>query len=562
MGETDRSAAFERYFSDITQTVAALERLAEHYRSTRAGKRESDLLIDDVLPPADVTALMGDVEERAAKLRTYASYGFNIDKLIAKYDLNLKEQFILFSMIVRSLYEDGTAVALKRILELASVRGELYVTNYQYLAPTAPLIANGILAVTRDAANPEALPDFLRSQVSFADSRTLFVLLEQAPWNYLERAAETECRKRSERKFESIIERITPKEIVAELNRSVVGQTRAKRVLAVQAYLHYLRVKKSDAVPLRSNIMMIGPTGVGKTFLAKKLAEILAIPFTRADVTTLTETGYVGDDVEIVLYDLVREAGGDQALAEKGIVFLDEVDKIAKAETHQSTTGNPSDKAVQEALLSMLNGERIRVPETGDRRTMHSGEGLLMNTHNILFIFGGAFVGLDKIIADRMKGDTTLGFNASLTRNSEERDTLLKQVDMKDLEKFGMIPEFLGRIPIVVPLTKLTKSEMESILTTSPDSPLIKYAEFFRAMGKRLVISGDAVASIVDRAIAMDTGARALKSVVENIMVNVLYHYEDITGGSLKITKRLVAQALDEDMTAVPAGAVETKKMA
>jgi endopeptidase Clp ATP-binding regulatory subunit ClpX len=293
--------------------------------------------------------------------------------------------------------------------------------------------------------------------------------------------------------------------------------------------------------------MMIGSTGVGKTYLVRTLADILGFPFARADVTTLTETGYVGDDVEAVLYDLYRNARGDLDLAQKGIVFLDEVDKIAKADAHQSTTGNPSDKAVQEALLSIMNGEDVKVPEFGDRRMMHSSEGISMNTKNILFIFGGAFVGLDEIIRMRLKGDSGLGFGAKNPISKLQKDKILSQVDVKDIEKYGMIPEFIGRIPIIVTLENLTKSELKEILLTSVDSPIIKYKEFLKALGKKFVVSDSALSFIVDKAAAMNMGARALKSIVETAMVNILFNLDGIKGNTLTLTKKDIEDSFDSE---------------
>ena len=298
---------------------------------------------------------------------------------------------------------------------------------------------------------------------------------------------------------------------------------------------------------------MIGPTGVGKTYLVKTLADILGLPFSRADVTTLTETGYVGDDVEVVLYNLYRKANGDLEKAQFGIVFLDEVDKIAKAEPHQSTTGNPSDKAVQEALLSMMNGEDIRVPEFGDRRMMHSSDGILMNTKNILFIFGGAFVGLDDIIKMRLKGESGLGFgsNAILNKNKLQKDKILSQVDVKDVEKYGMIPEFIGRIPIIVTLNELTKENLKDILIKTSESPIKKYVDFFNSIGKKLILTDDAINYIVDRASGMDMGARALKSIVETAMVNILFNLDGIKGNSLTLTRDDIEEVFNKKETVI-----------
>ena len=229
------------------------------------------------------------------------------------------------------------------------------------------------------------------------------------------------------------------------------------------------------------------------------------------------------------------------------------MDKIAKAEPHQSTTGNPSDKAVQEALLSMMNGEDIRVPEFGDRRMMHSSDGILMNTKNILFIFGGAFVGLDDIIKMRLKGESGLGFgsNAILNKNKLQKDKILSQVDVKDVEKYGMIPEFIGRIPIIVTLNELTKENLKDILIKTSESPIKKYVDFFNSIGKKLILTDDAINYIVDRASGMDMGARALKSIVETAMVNILFNLDGIKGNSLTLTRDDIEEVFNKKETVI-----------
>ena len=246
------------------------------------------------------------------------------------------------------------------------------------------------------------------------------------------------------------------------------------------------------------------------------------------------------------LYNLYRKANGDLDKAQHGIVFLDEVDKIAKADAHQSTTGNPSDKAVQEALLSMMNGEDIRVPEFGDRRMMHSSDGILMNTKNILFIFGGAFVGLDDIIKMRLKGESSLGFGSNAVINKLQKNRILSQVDVKDIEKYGMIPEFIGRIPIIVTLNDLTKENLKDILTKTSESPIIKYTEFFKSIGKKLVVTAEAINFIVDKASSMNMGARSLKSIVETAMVNILFNLDGVKGNTLTLTKYDIENAFSE----------------
>lgn len=551
-----RQAEFDKYFSLLTKIVYTLTSINEHNEVLRRLNIDGSFDFTDEITEDQTHVGKNDREQTLKnlheslktdmrKIEEYKKYEFNIDRVINDLKLSTTEKYILYCITVYSLYTDPLAsLSMRKLLELVSVDNEIYLRNYRYISSSSKLIENSILATSKDTFSSNMSFEIGQTLVGFASSKFLFSLLEETSYDILEQTIReqesfsSESGVSSKRRFESIVENITPKDIVAELDKAVIGQKRAKRVLAVQAYLHYMRVQNASHIPFRSNIMLIGPTGVGKTYLAQTLANILSLPFARSDVTTLTETGYVGDDVETVLYELYKKSGGDVSVAEKGIVFLDEIDKIAKAEPHQSTTGNPSDKAVQEALLSMLNGEELRVPEFGDRRMMHTSDGIMINTKNILFIFGGAFVGLDDIIKARLKGESSIGFSSSnLVGNKEMSERILEKVDIKDLEKYGMIPEFLGRVPIVATLHSLNQEEMRRILTHASDSPILKYQEFFKAMGKKFIVSDDVLSEIVVKATEMQMGARALKSIVENIMVNVLYNFDGGKTSVVKITK-------------------------
>ncbi len=555
----DRDIVFEEYFDIITRIVYTLTTINEHNEVLRRLNMNIDTHFDftddDIREENDSESSKGDrikailnlhesLKSDMLYIKKYKKYNFNMECLVTSLKLSDIERYMLYCITVYSLYTDPLAsLSMRKLLELVSIETEIYIRNHKYISADSKLIKSQILTTSKDNFSSSMGLEIGQTLVGFSNSKILFVLLEEMEYCVLNRIIGdslsvefTPSISLNKRKFESIVENITPKEIVAELDKSVIGQKRAKRVLAVQAYLHYMRLQNAPHIPFRSNIMLIGPTGVGKTYLAQTLANVLALPFARSDVTTLTETGYVGDDVETVLYELYKKSDGDISVAEKGIVFLDEIDKIAKADTHQSTTGNPSDRAVQEALLSMLNGEEIRVPEFGDRRMMHSSDGILMNTKNILFIFGGAFVGLEDVIKDRLKGENSIGFASKLIHDSKIKDSILDKVDIKDLEKYGMIPEFLGRVPIVTTLHSLNKEEMKSILTEATDSPILKYYEFFKAMDKKFNVSDDAIDAIVDKAFDMKMGARSLKSIVENIMINVLYNFDGIKHNGVKLT--------------------------
>lgn len=572
---SSREDAFRVYFDTVTKIVYTLNLISDKNDMTRRLSNNIDRTLgyeDEITSNNEktintnnneVNILINSLKNDLKKIYSFKKYNFNIERFIEEIDLNTDERFILYCLIVYTIYGDSmSAISVRRILELISIDSDIYINKYNYFENDGKLLSSGILTLSHEPYPSIGLLEVTNTLVTFINSKIVFAFLEKDKYDIISEIINAEninnsviidiktgARKKATKEFNIL----TPKEIVNELNKTVIGQDEAKKALSVHAYLHCLRINGNKDIPFRSNILMIGPTGVGKTYLVKTLAEILGLPFSRADVTTLTETGYVGDDVEVVLYNLYRKAGGDLEKAQYGIVFLDEVDKIAKAEPHQSTTGNPSDKAVQEALLSMMNGEDIRVPEFGDRRMMHSSDGILMNTKNILFIFGGAFVGLDDIIKMRLKGESGLGFgsNAILNKNKLQKDKILSQIDVKDVEKYGMIPEFIGRIPIIVTLNELTKENLKDILIKTSESPIKKYVDFFNSIGKKLILTDYAINYIVDRASGMDMGARALKSIVETAMVNILFNLDGIKGNSLTLTRDDIEEVFNKKETVI-----------
>lgn len=570
---SSKEEAFRVYFDIVTKIVYTLNLISDKNDMTRRLSNNIDRTLgyeDEIVSSNEktintnnneVNILINSLKIDLKKISAFKKYNFNIERFVEERELNTDERFILYCLIVYTIYGDSmSAISVRRILELITIDSDIYINKYHYFENESKLISAGILTLSHEPYPSIGLLEVTNTLVTFINSKVVFAFLEKDKYDIISDIINTEninnsviidiktgARKKSAKEFNIL----TPREIVNELNKKVIGQDEAKKALSVHAYLHCLRINGNKDIPFRSNILMIGPTGVGKTYLVKTLADILGLPFSRADVTTLTETGYVGDDVEVVLYNLYRKANGDLDKAQYGIVFLDEIDKIAKAEPHQSTTGNPSDKAVQEALLSMMNGEDVRVPEFGDRRMMHSSDGILMNTKNILFIFGGAFVGLEDIIKTRLKGESGLGFgsNAVLNKNKLQKDKILNQVDVKDVEKYGMIPEFIGRIPILVALNELTKENLKDILIKTSESPIKKYTDFFKSIGKKLILNEDAIDYIVDKALTMNMGARALKSIVETAMVNILFNLDGIKGNSLTLTRGDIEEVFDKKET-------------
>ena len=321
-----------------------------------------------------------------------------------------------------------------------------------------------------------------------------------------------------------------PAEIKAELDKYIVGQDKAKRVLSVAVYNHYKRInatvdkkKDDDEVEIeKSNVLLLGPTGSGKTLLARTLAKILNVPFATSDATTLTEAGYVGEDVENILLKLIQNADYDIERAQRGIIYIDEIDKIARKSENVSITRDVSGEGVQQALLKIIESTTASVPPQGGRKHP-SQECLRIDTTNILFICGGAFVGLDRIVSSR-KDDTTLGFGGKVKLGEHEADyTVLDDVKPQDLTKFGLIPEFVGRIPIVVSLEQLDETALVKIMTEPKNAIIKQYQKLVGFDGVKLTVEDEAVREIAQTAIRLKTGARGLRTIIENVMTEVMY---------------------------------------
>ena len=341
----------------------------------------------------------------------------------------------------------------------------------------------------------------------------------------------------------------TPSQIKAHLDQYVVGQDEAKKILSVAVYNHYKRIrqdKKTDVEIQKSNILMIGSTGSGKTYLAQSLAKFLGVPFAIADATTLTEAGYVGDDVENILLTLLQNADFDNKFAEKGIIYIDEIDKLSRKSENMSTTRDVGGEGVQQALLKIIEGTVSRVPLSGGRK-YPQGECVNIDTSNILFICGGAFDGLEKIVY-KDAGSKPIGFNADIERSDENGTLDLSDVQQKDLVKYGLMPELIGRLPVVTTLNPLSVSDLVKILTEPKNALTKQYQELLAMDGVKLEFEDDALKKIAELAIKKEIGARGLRSIIEKAMQNIMFSIPDradakkvvVTSGVIDGTEEMI----------------------
>lgn len=340
----------------------------------------------------------------------------------------------------------------------------------------------------------------------------------------------------------------TPSQIKAHLDQYLIGQDEAKRTLSVAVYNHYKRLrqnKKSDVEIQKSNILMIGSTGSGKTYLAQSLAKFLGVPFAIADATTLTEAGYVGEDVENILLTLLQNADFDNKLAEKGIIYIDEIDKLSRKSENMSTTRDVGGEGVQQALLKIIEGTISRVPLSGGRKHPQA-ECVDIDTSNILFICGGAFSGLEKIIEQRNNKGKSIGFNADVKVIGDNDNMDLSDVQQKDLVKYGLMPELIGRLPVVTTLNPLSETDLVRILTEPKNALTKQYQELLAMDGVKLEFEDDALKKIAELAIKKEIGARGLRSIIEKSMQNVMFSIPDRTDAKKVVVTSGVIDGTEE----------------
>jgi len=333
---------------------------------------------------------------------------------------------------------------------------------------------------------------------------------------------------------------LAPKDIKTHLDEYVIGQERAKKIISVAVYNHYKRIlfgAKSDVEIQKSNILMIGPTGSGKTLIARTLAKLLDVPLAIADATSLTEAGYVGEDVENVLLKLIQAADHDIKRAERGIIFIDEIDKISRLSENRSITRDVSGEGVQQALLKIIEGSVVNVPPQGGRKHPNQ-EFIQIDTSNILFICGGAFDGLEEIIQRRLEG-ATVGFLGK-TKEKLTKDDIYALVEPEDLVKYGLIPELIGRLPVIATLRELGKEDLIRVLTEPKDALIKQYQALFALDDVELEFDKEALEAIADKAIRRQTGARGLRAILEEAMIDIMFDLPEYRGYKIIITKDVI----------------------